>query len=448
MAIVMSIVIVIFGIIGFNFLGVREYPSVDPPIISVATNYTGASADIIETQITEPLEESINGIAGIKNLTSVSRDGRSTITVEFELEVDLEAAANDVRDRVSRALSNLPPDADPPEVSKREADNFPIVFLGIESSQRSLLDLTDIADNVFKERLQTIQGVAQINIWGDKTYSMRLWIDPAKLAAFNLTPLDVRNAINANNVELPSGKVEGMNTELTVRTVGRISTPTEFNDLIIKEDNDRIVKFQDIGYAELGPENERTILKRDGIPMVGVVVYPQPGSNTIEIMDEFYRRVESIKKDLPADIELGVGFDLTEYIRQSIAEVQQTIIVAFFLVVLIIFAFLRDWRTTIIPVVTIPISLIGAFFIMYVAGFTINVLTLLGIVLAIGLVVDDAIVVLENIYTKIEEGINPKDASLEGAREIFFAVISTTVALAAVFLPLIFLQGLTGRLFR
>jgi len=448
LAIVMSITIIIFGIIGFNYLGVREYPSVDPPIISVSTSYTGASADIIETQITEPLEESINGIAGIKNLTSVSRDGRSTITVEFELEVDLEAAANDVRDRVSRALSTLPPDADPPVVSKREADNFPIVFLGIESSQRSLLDLTDIADNMFKERLQTIPGVAQINIWGDKTYSMRLWIDPDKLAAFNLTPLDVRNAINANNVELPSGKVEGLNTELTVRTVGRISTPDEFNNLIIKEDNDRIVKFQDIGYAELGPENERTILKRDGIPMVGVVVYPQPGSNTIEIMDEFYRRVESIKKDLPADIELGVGFDLTEYIRQSIDEVQQTIILAFILVVLIIFAFLRDWRTTIIPVVTIPISLIGAFFIMYLADFSINVLTLLGIVLAIGLVVDDAIVVLENIYTKIEEGMNPKDASLEGAKEIFFAVISTTVALASVFLPVIFLQGLTGRLFR
>lgn len=448
LAIVMSIVIVIFGIIGFNFLGVREYPSVDPPIISVSTNYTGASADIIETQITEPLEESINGIAGIKNLTSVSRDGRSTITVEFELEVDLEAAANDVRDRVSRALRNLPPDADPPVVSKREADNFPIVFLGIESSQRSLLELTDIADNMFKERLQTIPGVAQINIWGDKTYAMRLWIDPAKLAAFSLTPLDVRNAITANNVELPSGKVEGMNTELTVRTVGRISTPAEFNDLIIKEDNDRIVRFQDIGYAELGPENERTILKRDGIPMVGVVVYPQPGSNNIEIMDEFYRRVDNIKKDLPADIELGVGFDLTEYIRQSITEVQQTIVIAFLLVVMIIFAFLRDWRTTIIPVVTIPISLIGAFFIMYVSDFTINVLTLLGIVLAIGLVVDDAIVVLENIYTKIEEGMNPKDASLEGAKEIFFAVISTTVALASVFLPVIFLQGLTGRLFR
>ena len=448
LAIVMSIVIIIFGIIGFNFLGVREYPSVDPPIISVSTSYTGASADIIETQITEPLEESINGIAGIKNLTSVSRDGRSTITVEFELEVDLEAAANDVRDRVSRALSTLPFDADPPVVSKREADNFPIVFLGIESSHRSLLDLTDIADNMFKERLQTIPGVAQINIWGDKTYSMRLWIDPDKLAAFNLTPLDVRNAINANNVELPSGKVEGLNTELTVRTVGRISTPNEFNNLIIKEDNDRIVKFQDIGYAALGPENERTILKRDGIPMVGVVVYPQPGSNNIEIMDDFYARIENIKKDLPADIQLGVGFDLTEYIRQSISEVQQTIIIAFFLVVMIIFAFLRDWRTTIIPVVTIPISLIGAFFIMYVADFSINVLTLLGIVLAIGLVVDDAIVVLENIYTKIEEGMNPKDASLEGSKEIFFAVISTTVALASVFMPVIFLQGLTGRLFR
>lgn len=448
LAIVMSIIIVIFGIIGFNFLGVREYPSVDPPIISVSTTYVGASADIIETQITEPLEESINGIAGIKNLTSVSRDGRSTITVEFNLGIDMEAAANDVRDRVSRALRDLPPDAEPPIVSKRDADSFPIVFLNIESKQRSLLELTDYADNIFKERLQTIPGVAQVRIWGEKVYSMRLWMDPDKLAAYDLTPLDVRNAISANNIELPSGKVEGLNTELTVRTVGRIETPEEFNQLIIKESENNIVKFRDLGYAELGPENERTILKRDGVPMVGVVLYPQPGSNNIEITDEFYRRLEGIKKDLPADIELGIGFDFTEYIHQSIAEVQQTIFIAFFLVVMVIFSFLRDWRTTIIPIITIPIALIGAFFIMYVAEFSINVLTLLGIVLAIGLVVDDAIVVLENIYKKIEAGMDPQKASLEGAKEIFFAVISTTVALASVFLPVIFLQGLTGRLFR
>jgi multidrug efflux pump len=448
LAVVMSISIIIFGIIGFSFLGVREYPSVDPPIISVSTSYTGASADIIESQITEPLEESINGIAGIKTLTSVSRDGRSTITVEFDLGVDLEAAANDVRDRVSRAIYNLPPDADPPVVAKQDADSFPIVFLNVKSDSRSLLELTDIADNVFKERLQTIPGVSQVNIWGEKKYSMRLWLDPDKLAAYQLTPLDVLNAVRANNIELPSGRVEGADMELTVRTMGRINTPEAYNNLIIKESGDNIVKFRDIGRAELGPENERTVLKRDGIPMVGVVLYPQPGSNNIEITDEFYRRLEFIKKDLPADIELGIGFDLTTYIHQSIEEVQQTIFIAFFLVVFIIFTFLRDWRTTIIPVVTIPISLIGTFFIMYAADFSINVLTLLGIVLAIGLVVDDAIVVLENIYKKIEDGMEPQEASLLGAKEIFFAVISTTVALASVFLPVIFLQGLTGRLFR
>ena len=448
LAIVMSIVIMIFGILGFTFLGVREYPSVDPPIISVSTIYTGASADIIESQITEPIEESVNGIAGIKTLTSVSRDGRSTITVEFDLGIDMEAAANDVRDRVSRTINNLPPDADPPEVSKRDADSSPIVFLNIKSDQRSLLELSDMADNLFKERLQTIPGVAQVGIWGEKKYSMRLWMDPDKLAAYQLTPVDVIDAVSANNIELPSGSIEGISSELTVRTMGRINTPEEFNQLIIKEDRNNIVRFRDIGHAELGPENQRTILKRDGIPMVGVVLYPQPGSNNVEITDEFYKRIETIKLDLPDDVELGIGFDTTDYIRDSINEVQQTIFMAFFLVVMIIFLFLRDWRSTIIPVIAIPIALIGAFFIMYIADFTINVLTMLGIVLAIGLVVDDAIVVLENIYTKIEEGMQPVQASLEGVKEIFFAVISTTIALASVFLPVIFLQGLTGRLFR
>ena len=448
LAIVMNVVIVIFGVIGFSFLGVREYPSVDPPIITVSTSYAGANADIIESQITEPLEESINGIAGIKSLTSVSRDGRSTVTVEFELGVDLEAAANDVRDKVSRAQGNLPPDADPPIVSKADADSSPIVFLNVKSDSRSLLELTALADNLFKERFQTIPGVSAVNIWGEKRYSMRLWMDPSRLAAYGLTPLDVLNAVGRDNVELPSGRVEGKSTELTVRTLGRLNTPDEFNNLIVKEDGDVIVRFQDIGRAELFPENERTVLKRDGIAMVGVVLVPQPGSNNIEITEEFYKRLETLKDDVPADIELGIGFDTTEYIHESITEVKQTIFLAFGLVVLIIFAFLRDWRTTLIPVLTIPIALIGTFFIMYLMDFSINVLTLLGIVLAIGLVVDDTIVVLENIYTKIEQGTQPREAALKGASEIFFAVISTTVALVAVFLPVVFLDGLTGRLFR
>ncbi len=448
LAIVMSIVIIIFGVIGLTYLGVREFPSVDPPIITVSTEYVGANADVIESQITEPLEENINGIAGIRSLNSTSRDGRSTIVVEFTLESDLEAAANDVRDRVSRAVRNLPPDADPPVVSKADADSDAIIFLNIRSSQRSLLDLTSIADKVFRERMQTIPGVSQVQIWGEKLYSMRLWLDPLRLAAYRLTPLDVRNALNRQNLELPSGRVEGSATELTVRTMGRLTTVEEFNDMIIKEEGGRIVRFRDIGRAELGPQNERTVLKRDGVPMVGIAIIPQPGTNQIEIADEFYRRLEALKKSVPDDLGLAIGFDTTRYVRASISEVQDTVVTAFVLVVVIIFLFLRDWRSTLIPMITIPIALVGTFFIMYVAGFSINVLTLLGIVLAIGLVVDDTIVVLENIYAKIEAGQEPRAAGYAGAAEIYFAVIATTVALVAVFMPVIFLQGSTGRLFR
>lgn len=448
LATVFSIVIILFGIISFNYLPVREYPAVDPPIVTVSTSYIGANAEVIESQITEPLEEEINGIAGIKNLTSVSREGRSTVTVEFNLEVDLETAANDVRARVSRAVGNLPPDADPPVVSKADADARPILFFNIKSDSRNLLQLTDVAINYFKERVQTIDGVSSVQIWGDKTYSMRLWLDPMKLAAYDLTPLDVRNALASENVELPSGRIEGDLTELTVRTMGRMTSVEEFNDLIISQRNGSNIKLRDLGYAELGPQNERTILKRDGVPMVGVVLVPQPGANQIDIADEFYNRAEAIEQDLPADIETAIGFDTTEYVRASIDEVQQTIFIAFLLVIAIIFLFLRDWRTTIIPVVVIPIALIGAFFVMYMAGFSINVLTLLAIVLAIGLVVDDAIVVLENIYAKIEQGLEPTIAGILGSKEIFFAVIATSAALVSVFMPILFLGGITGRLFR
>jgi len=448
LSIVMSITIVIFGVIGISFLGIREFPSVDPPVVNVRTSYVGANADVIEAQITEPLEEAINGISGIKSLSSISNDGNSSITVEFEIGADMEAAANDVRDKVSRAQRNLPPDTDPPTVYKQDADTSPIVFLNVQSNKRSLLELSDIATNIFKERLQTISGVSEVSIWGEKEYAMRLRMDPLRMASYGVTPLDVLNRVQSENVELPTGRIEGESIELSVRTRSRMSTPEQFNRLIIKEESNNVVRFQDIGKAELAPLNERTVLKRDGIPMVGVALIPLPGSNSIEIMDEFYRRLEFIKKDLPEDIQLGIGFDTTKYIRNSISEVQQTIFVAFLLVVLIIFLFLRDWRTTFIPVLTIPISLIGVFFIMYVAGFSINVLTLLGIVLSIGLVVDDAIVVLENIYTKIENGEDPETAAEKGSEEIFFAVIATTVALAAVFLPVIFLTGTTGRLFR
>ncbi|MBP3193676.1 efflux RND transporter permease subunit [Natronogracilivirga saccharolytica] len=448
LASVMSIVIVLFGILGYNSLGVREYPSVDPPIITVQTNYAGANSEVIEAQITEPLEEQLNGIAGIRTMTSVSREGRSTVTVEFDLDMDLEAAANDVRDRVSRAVRQLPPDVDNPIVSKADADASPIVFLNVQSDSHNLLDLSDIANVSFKERLQTIPGVSEVRIWGEKKYSMRLWLDPVKMSAYNISPVDVRDALDRENVELPSGRIEGFFSELTVRTLGRLETAEEFNRMIIKENDGTVVRLEDVGRAELGAENMRTILKRDGIPMVGVVLIPQPGANNIAITDEFYKRVEEIEADLPEGISTGIGFDTTEFIRDSIGEVQQTIIIAFLLVVMIIFLFLRDWRTTIIPVIVIPIAIIGSFFIMFVAGFSINVLTLLGLVLAIGLVVDDSIVVMENIYAKIEQGMEPTKAALKGVGEIFFAVISTTTALVAVFMPVIFLEGLTGRLFR
>lgn len=448
LAIVMSITIIVFGFIGITYLGVREYPSVDPPIVNVSTSYTGANAETIESEITEPLEESINGISGIRTLTSTSSEGSSNITVEFNLGVDMEAAANDVRDRVSRAQRRLPEDAEPPTISKADADANPIIMLGVKSDSRSLLELSDIGLNVFKEQLQTIPGVSEVMIWGDKRYSMRLWMDPDKLAALQVTPLEVQQALTRQNVELPSGSIEGATTELSVRTMGRISTPEEFNNLIVRQDENRLIRFRDVGYAQLSPENEKTVLRYNGIPMIGVVLVPQPGSNQVEIADEFYRRLEYIKKDIPEDLELIIGFDNTKYIKASISEVEETIYVAFGLVVVIIFLFLRDWRSTLIPVVAIPVSLIGSFFIMYVMDFSINVLTLLGIVLAIGLVVDDAIVMLENIYSRIERGEEPMKAAKKGSNEIYFAIISTTVALAAVFMPVAFLEDTTGRLFR
>ncbi|WP_019990299.1 efflux RND transporter permease subunit [Rudanella lutea] len=448
LAVVLSLLIIVFGVIGFLYLGVREFPSIDLPVVTVQTTYTGANADIVESQITEPLEESINGIAGIRTLASSSRDGRSSITVEFELDVNIEDAANDVRDRVSRAVANLPPDADPPVVAKADADASPIYFIQLLSSKRSLLEVNDIANRQFRERFQTIPGVSSVQIWGEKKYAMRLRIDPVKLASYRLTAIDIANALRTQNVELPSGSVEGATTELTVRTLGRLSTASDFNNLILKETADQVVKFQDVGYAELAPEVERTMFKRDGVPMVAVAVIPQPGANQIEIANDVYVKLDQIKRDLPPDLKVMLGFDYTQYVRRSITEVEETIGIAFVLVAIIIFLFLRDWRSTIIPLTAIPVSLIGTFFIMYLCGFSINVLTLLGIVLAIGLVVDDAIVVLENIYAKIEEGMSPYKAAVSGSNEIYFAVISTTVTLAAVFLPVIFLQGITGRLFR
>jgi Cation/multidrug efflux pump len=445
---VMILIILIFGMIGYTTLGVREYPSVDNPIITVNVSYPGANADIIENQITEPLEQNINGIPGIRSLSSTSSQGSSRITVEFELSVDLETAANDVRDKVSRAQRFLPRDCDPPTVSKADADDQPIMQVTIQSEMRNLLELSEIADLTVKERLQTIANVSSVSIWGERRYSMRLWLDPARMAAYRITPMDVKNALDRENVELPSGSIEGDKIELSIRTLGLMITPEEFNNLIIREDNFNIVRFRDIGTAELGPENYRNLMRKNGVPMVSIVVIPQPGANHIEIADEVRVRMDQMKKDLPEDVELSVTFDNTKFIRSSIYEVEETIYIAFFLVILIIFFFLRDWRVTLVPILVIPVSLVGAFFVMYILGFSINVLSMLAIVLAVGLVVDDAIIMTENIYVKIEKGAKPIDAGIEGSKEIFFAIISTTITLVAVFVPIVFMEGTTGRLFR
>lgn len=445
---VMMLVIILFGVIGYTFLGVREYPSVDQPIITVSASYPGANAEVIMNQITEPLEQNINGIPGIRSLSSTSSQGQSRITVEFELSVDMETAANDVRDKVSRAQRNLPRDCDPPTISKADADATPIMQIAVRSANRSLMELSEIAELTVKERLQTIPDVSSVDIWGEKRYSMRLWLDPVKMAGYGVTPLDVRNAVDRENVELPSGSIEGDTKELSIRTMGLMTTAQEFNDLIIKEENGNIVRFSDIGYAEVSPQDLKSILRKNGEPMVIDVIVPQPGANHIEIAEEAYRRLEEIQKDLPDDVTVEIMYDNTRFIRASINEVKDTLYEALILVILIIFLFLRDWRVTLIPCVVIPISLVGAFFVMYVAGFSVNVLTMLAVVLAVGLVVDDAIVMTENIYVKIEQGMDPRTAGIEGSREIFFAVISTTITLISVFLPIVFMEGMTGRLFK
>ncbi|MEO5996541.1 MAG: efflux RND transporter permease subunit [Chitinophagaceae bacterium] len=449
LAIVLNIVIIVFGVIGFNFLGIRDYPAIDPPNVSVRTNYSGANADIIETQITEPLEKSINGIAGIKNITSSSSQGSSNINVEFDLSIDLEAAANDVRDKVSQASRSLPDDLDaPPVVSKADASSDAIISMTVQSNTRNQLQVSEYANNVLVERLQTIPGVSSIQIWGEKRYAMRILFDPIKLSAYGLTPLDVRTALQRENVELPSGKITGNATELSVRTFGKLNTEEEFNNIILKNVNGSDILLKSVGEAVLGPENEESILKESQIPMIGMAIIPQPGSNYVSISNEFYKRMDQIKTEVPKDIKLDIALDQTRFIKNSISEVEETLLIAFILVVIIIYLFFRDVLIALRPLIDIPVSLIGAFFIMYLCGFTINVLTLLAIVLATGLVVDDGIVVTENIYKKIEKGMDKWQAAKEGSKEIYFAVISTSITLAVVFLPIIFLQGFVGRLFR
>ncbi|MDR2816688.1 MAG: efflux RND transporter permease subunit [Proteiniphilum sp.] len=448
LATVMVLIIIIFGMIGYTSLPVREYPNVDNPIITVNVSYPGANAEVIENQITEPLEQNINGIPGIRSLISQSSQGSSRITVEFELSIDMETAANDVRDKVSIAQRYLPRDVDPPTVSKADADSDPIMQITVQSPLRSMLELSEIADLTVKERLQTISNVSAVEIWGEYRYAMRLWLDPLRMAAYNITPIDIKNALDKENIELPAGSIEGDHIEQSIRTMGLMQTPEDFNNLILIENDFRIVRFRDVGFAELDAANRQNILKRNGVPMVSCVIIPQPGANHISIADEVRVRMEQMRKDLPEDITIDVAFDNTKFIRASISEVESTVLIAFILVVAIIFVFLRNWRVTLIPALVIPISLIGIFFVMYLAGFSINVLSMLAVVLAVGLVVDDAIVVTENIYQKVEGGMDPEEASIMGSKEIFFAVISTTITLVAIFIPIVFLEGMTGRLFR
>jgi len=449
LATVMNILIVLFGIVGYSFLAVREYPAVDPPVVNVRTSYSGANSEIIESQITEPLEKAINGIPGIRSISSSSSNGNSNITVEFNVSEDLEAAANDVRDKVSQAVRNLPQDVDaPPVVSKSDANSDFIIILAVQSQTKGLLELSEYAENVLQERFQTISEVSAVNLFGQKRPSMRLWIDPDKLNAFNVTFSDIRTALNTENVEIPSGKIYGDKTEITIKALGRLTTEKDFRDLIIRQTPTGIIRLSDVANVEVGPENEEYSWRLNGVNAVGMAIIPQPGANYIKIADEFYKRLAEIQKIEKGDFIMTPLIDQTKNVRASIKEVEETLLISFTLVVLVIFFFFRNWLIAIRPLIDIPISLVATFFIMYISGFSINVLTLLGIVLATGLVVDDGIVVTENIFRKLESGLPIRKAALEGSKEIFFAVVSTSITLAVVFLPVIFLQGFVGSLFR
>ena len=448
LATVMNIAIVIFGLVGFSFLALREYPAIDPPIVNVRTSYTGANSEVIQSQITEPLEKSINGIPGIRTINSSSSVGSSNITVEFNLGVNLETATNDVRDKVSQALRNLPQDVDaPPIVSKADANADFIVMMTLRSKTKSALELTEYAENVLQQRFQTIDEVSNVSVRG-KRFSMRIFPDPDLLNAYGIAFNDIQTALNKENVELPAGKIYGQKSEFIIRTLGRLTTESDFRTIILKQGATGIVRLGDVAKVELGPEEEDQGVYFNGVQSVMISLSPQPGANYIKIADEFYKRLEEVKKSNKSDIEFAVPIDNTKSVRQALQEVKETIFISFSLVVLVIFFFFRNWLIAIRPLIDIPISLIATFFIMYIAGFSVNVLTLLAIVLATGLVVDDGIVVTENIFRKIEEGLPLKEAAREGSKEIFFAVISTSITLAVVFMPVIFLQGFVGSLFK
>ncbi|MBQ2560826.1 MAG: efflux RND transporter permease subunit, partial [Fibrobacter sp.] len=446
---VMALVIVLLGFFGLSSLGIREYPNVDYPLIQVRTSYPGANAAVVEAEVTEILEASINSASGIKALTSTSRDGFSYISIEFETGMDLEAAANEIRDRVSRVRRRLPDDVDEPTVYKSDSDNDPILMVSLVSDKLDPMEVSEIANNHVKERLQTINGVSEVAIWGEKRPVVRLWIDPIRMQALGVSGAQMAAALKQGNLELPSGSIEGTETTLSIRTLGRILDPKSFGNIAVKTAADgNVIRISDVADIHYEPKDTRTGFRRNGKNSITLALMAQPGSNHVEIANEFYKRVEDIRREIPESVELLYGRDTSINIRASIKEVVETIFIAFVLVIAIIFAFLREGRTTFIPMVVVPVSVIGSFFVLYLCGFSINVLTLLAMVLAIGLVVDDAIVIVENIYHKIEGGMTPKQAAVAGTNEIFFAVIATSVVLMAVFVPVLALGGTTGLLFR
>ncbi|RUQ37952.1 MAG: efflux RND transporter permease subunit, partial [Candidatus Competibacteraceae bacterium] len=447
LATVMSLAIILIGVISFLRLPVREYPNIDAPIVSVRTVYPGASAEIMESQVTQPLEDSLAGIEGIRTIKSVSREEVSQITVEFLLERNVDAAANDVRDRVARVRGQLPTEAKDPVVAKIEADAQAVLWLAFSSTQHDALEITDYADRNIIDRLQALPGVASVIIGGERRYAMRLWLDRDRMAAYGLTPQDVEDALKAQNIELPSGRIESRQREFTVLTESDLRTPAQFDELILKESKGYPVRLRDIGYAEIGAADERNVVRVNGNPSVGLGVVKQSTANTLSVAQAVKALLPDLEATLPEGMRITVAYDGSVFIERSIESVYRTMVEALVLVVAVIFLFLRNARATLIPFVTIPVSLIGAFVFLYALGFTINTLTLLGLVLAIGLVVDDAIVVLENIHRHIEDGMPPFRAALQGSKEIAFAVVAMTVTLAAVFTPLAFMSGNTGRLF-
>ena len=446
LASMMSLAIVLFGLIGLQRLPVRELPDIDPPVVSVTTVYPGANASVVETEVTERLEEEINNIEGIKTLFSQSREQVSSITVEFDLARDIDQAAQDVRDRVARVRGKLPETIDEPIVAKQDADAQPVLWLGMNSDRITPLELTRLAEKQIKNRLQTVKGVSGVIIGGEQRFAMRLWLDAQKMAAHQLTVLDVDKALQQQNVELPSGRVENLSREMTIQTRGELKTPAEFNALVVRNDGDKLVRLRDIGEARAGVENERTVARNNGRPCIFLGIVKQSKANTVEVADGIKAEVERLKPTLPPGIEMVYNYDESIYVAKAIGEVWETLAIAFVLVVLIIWFFLGSVRTTVIPAIAIPVSIAGTFAILYAFGYSVNTLTMLALVLSIGVVVDDAIVVLENIHRHIEGGMKPMAAAKKGMDEIASAVIAITISLVAVFLPLAFQKSATGRL--